>query len=639
MIPELGNFALILAFCFALLQGTLPLCGAVRYYQPGLRLVTPIVIGQASFLLLSYSCLTYAFISNDFSLAYVAENSHSQLPLGYRLAGVWGAHEGSLLLWATILGAWTLGVCFFSKSLPETIRALVLAVLGWVSFGFLLFLLATSNPFTRLLPEFPAEGHDLNPLLQDPGMAIHPPMLYMGYVGFSVAFAFAIAALINGRLDAAWARWTRPWTLVAWSFLTFGITLGSGWAYRVLGWGGWWFWDPVENASFLPWLTGTALIHSLIVVEKRNAFKSWTALLAICAFSLSLIGTFLVRSGILTSVHAFASDPTRGAFMLGFLAVVIGGSLFLFAWRATAIRGEGYFQLLSRETLLLSNNVLLVVMMVTILLGTLYPLLLDATGMGKISVGAPYFNAVFIPLMSFLLLLMGIGPLCRWRKTTANLLWLRLRFILIVALTAGILLPLIFAATITIHVVLGFSLACWVVLATYRDMRDRASLQKLSRRQYGMMLAHLGIAVCVIGITLTSAYQIERDVKMSMGDSVMVGSYNFQFADLHDQAGPNYQSKNGIFQISQGGHVIASLVAEKRLYHASNMPITKAAIEPGVWRDLYIALGEPLPDGAWSVRIYYKPFVRWIWYGGIMMMCGGLIAASARTKFLLNGKG
>ena len=640
LIPEIGQFSLIVALCVACIQIIFPLVGAVNHRILWMQLAKPAAQTQAALVLFSFCCLTFAFITNDFSVWYVAANSNSHLPLFYRIAAVWGGHEGSILLWVTVLALWTLAVCHFSRSLPFVIQVRVIAVLGFISAGFLLFLLMTSNPFQRLLPDFPADGQDLNPLLQDPGMVFHPPLLYMGYVGFAVPYAFSMAALMSRRLDAAWARWTRPWTLAAWSFLTIGIVLGSGWAYRVLGWGGWWFWDPVENASFLPWLTGTALIHSLIVVEKRNAFKSWTALLAICAFALSLMGTFLVRSGILTSVHAFATDPSRGTFMLLFLVIVVSVSLLLYALRAGSVRGQGGFDLLSRETLLLTNNVLLIVMMATILLGTLYPLILDVLGVAKLSVGPPYFNKVFIPFMILLLMAMGIGPLCRWQTMSGQLLFTKIRFIAILAISAAILLPLMIVGTITVNVVLGLSLAIWVVLATVKELLATvkrrsgsfhfAAWRDIKRNQYGMTLAHLGIAACVIGVTLLSAYHVERDLRMSLMDSVAVGPYQFQFQKINPLQGPNYTGQTGIFQVRQQGKLVSTLEAEKRIYSVSNSVMTRAAIEPGIWRDLYVALGEPLSDGSWSVRIYYKPFVRWIWAGGILMMLGGLLAASDR---------
>jgi len=634
MIPEIGQFALILAFCFALIQAIFPLLGSYRNEIFCMQLARPTALGQLVFVLISVACLIYAFITNDFSVQYVAQNSNTELPLPYKIAALWGAHEGSVLLWIMILSLWTNAVAWWSR-IPELLIARVLSILGILSAGFLLFSLTTSNPFQRLLPNAPLQGADLNPLLQDPGLAIHPPMLYMGYVGFAVAFAFAIAALLNGRLDTAWARWTRPWTIAAWSFLTAGITLGSWWAYRELGWGGWWFWDPVENASFLPWLTGTALMHSLIVVEKRGSFKSWTVLLAICAFSLSLIGTFLVRSGVLVSVHAFASDPTRGAFLLQFLAAVIGASLLLYAVRAPTIRGGSYFALLSRETFLLINNVLLIIIMATLLLGTLYPLILDALNLGKISVGPPYFNAVFVPLMIPLLILMGAGPLSYWREMNGAMLVKRLWLPLICAILLGVILIYVSTGQLPWQVALGVILASWIILATLQLLLSQIIHKKnfsFVRHILGMTLAHLGIAICVIGITLTSYYKIERDVKITIGDTAKVGPYDFHFMEVNNLQGPNYQGIDAVFAISQGDKPVSTLHAQKRIYNAQQIVMTEAAIDAGIFRDLYIALGEPLTDSTWSVRIYYKPFVRWIWFGGILMVLGGIAAISQRNK-------
>lgn len=631
MLPELGHFALTLALCFAGMQAILPLIGSLKTNQLLLNTAKPFTFGQLFFLMASFACLTYAFISNDFSVKYVAQNSNSYLPLLYRISAVWGAHEGSLLLWVTILGIWSGAVALLSKNLDKETLALVIAILGMISVGFLLFLLTTSNPFVRLLPNIPADGRDLNPLLQDFGLAVHPPMLYMGYVGFSVAFAFALAALIKGRLDTTWAKWSRPWTLAAWCFLTLGITLGSWWAYRELGWGGWWFWDPVENASFLPWLVGTALIHSLIVTEKRNTFKSWTVLLAITAFSLSLMGTFLVRSGILTSVHAFASDPARGAFMLKFLFVVVGSSLLLYAWRAPKVYNGSSFDLLSRETMLLSNNVILMVCMATVLLGTLYPLILDATGLGKISVGPPYFNTVFVPLGGLLLIFMGIGPHCQWQQMNALELVKRLRYTLLASLVLGIVLPIMISQQLKYPAVGGLILAFWVILATLQDLYRRVRLngfRPLARHYYGMISAHLGVGVCVIGIALTSSYHVERDLHINISDTVTVGPYTFTLDTVKDLRGPNYTGAIAQFTVSQKGKKISELQAEKRLYNVQQSVMTEAAIDAGLFRDLYIALGEPLADEAWAVRIYYKPFVRWIWLGGLLMLLGGILAAT-----------
>lgn len=646
MIPEFGHFALILALCMACTQALFPLLGTLTNKPEWLNLARPIAYGQAYFVFLSFIALMYAFISNDFSVAYVAENSNSHLPLFYRVTAVWGAHEGSLLLWLTVLALWTIAVATFSKSLPNDAIARVLAVLALISIGFLLFILTTSDPFSRFLPNHPLDGQDLNPLLQDPGLATHPPMLYMGYVGFAVAFAFAISGLLSGRLDAAWVRWTRPWTLAAWCFLTLGITLGSWWSYRVLGWGGWWFWDPVENAAFLPWLTGTALIHSLAVCEKRGAFKSWTILLAIVAFSLSLIGTFLVRSGILTSVHAFAVDPSRGAYMLEFLTCVIGGSLLLYGWRAAALQGSSNFQLLSRETMLLSNNVILVVAMVTVLLGTLYPLVMQALNLGKISVGPPYFNAVFIPLFLPLLFIMGIGPLCQWREMPIVELVKKIRWLFLTCIALGIILPLIFAGQLKISVILGVTLALWIIATVSSEFFKRlqafdnwrVGLTKLPRSQIGMLIAHIGLAICVIGVTLTSAYSTERDVRMSPGDNMIVGKYQYYFRGLAQLNGANYQALQADFIVARHNKLVSELQPEKRYYAIDNMSTSIPAIHSNLFRDVYVVLGEPLTNNAWAVRIYDKPFVRWIWAGGLFMVLGGIVALTDRRYRLTNQK-
>ncbi len=636
MVPELGHLSLILALCMALVMSFFPLVGAWRGDRQWMSLARPAAWGQFAFLAFSFGCLSWAFLHDDFSVAYVASNSNSALPWYYKFSAVWGAHEGSLLLWALILGGWTFAVSIFSRQLPEVMLARVLAVMGMISTGFLLFLIITSNPFSRLLPQMPSDGNDLNPLLQDPGLIIHPPMLYMGYVGFSVAFAFAIAALLGGRLDAAWARWSRPWTLVAWTFLGIGIVLGSWWAYYELGWGGWWFWDPVENASFMPWLVGTALIHSLAVTEKRGVFKSWTVLLAIAAFSLSLLGTFLVRSGVLTSVHAFASDPERGVFILAFLLVVVGGSLTLFALRAPVVKSQVGFALWSRETLLLLNNLVLVVTASMILLGTLYPLVLDAISGAKLSVGPPYFNALFVPLMSILMLALAVGVLVRWKDTPTR--WLRgmLTPVLIGTLVLGALGSFLYGE---LHwEVLGvFLLAAWVVLAGVRDFFDKVrhkglivGAAGLNRSYWGMQLAHFGIAVCAIGVVLTSQFSAQRDLRMAPGESVELAGYQFRFEGTHHFEGPNFTSDKGTIVVTRNGSEVATLHPEKRLYSVQNSMMTEAGIHGSLTRDLYVALGEPLDNGAWAVRVHIKPFVRFIWLGGLMMALGGVLAALDR---------
>lgn len=634
MIPELGHLAMILALCLCLVQATLPLIGAWRGDHQWMSLAQPAAWGQFAFLLFSFICLTYAFMVDDFSVAYVANNSNSALPWYYKFSAVWGAHEGSLLLWALILAGWTFAVAIFSRHLPEEMLARVLAVMGMISVGFLLFLIVTSNPFERLLPNAPADGRDLNPLLQDFGLIVHPPMLYMGYVGFSVAFAFAIAALLGGKLDAAWARWSRPWTIVAWAFLGIGIALGSWWAYYELGWGGWWFWDPVENASFMPWLVGTALIHSLAVTEKRGVFKSWTVLLAIAAFSLSLLGTFLVRSGVLTSVHAFATDPERGVFILAFLLVVVGGSLALFAVRAPVVKSQVGFGLWSRETLLLVNNIVLVVSAAMILLGTLYPLVLDALTGAKLSVGPPYFNALFLPLMALLMAVISVGVLVRWKDTPLKWLGSMLTPVLVASVVLAVVATFLHG-DFSWAVLAVCLLAFWVILAGVRDILDKTrhkglikGLPSLGRSYWGMQMAHFGFAVCALGVVLTSLGSYERDLRMAPGESVELGGYRFQFDGAVHHEGPNFISDKGTVRVFDGERQISVLHPEKRLYTVQQATMTEAGIDAGFTRDLFVALGEPLEQGAWAVRVHIKPFVRWIWLGALLMGFGGLLAAA-----------
>ncbi|MBN8763613.1 MAG: c-type cytochrome biogenesis protein CcmF [Thiobacillus sp. 63-78] len=637
MIPELGHFALIIALLLALTQAILPLYGAQRGNFTLMAVARPAAQGQFVFVAVAFACLAYSFLTNDFSVENVARNSFSQLPEVYRFTATWGSHEGSLLLWVLILGFWSTAVSVFSRRLPEDMAARVIGVMGLISVGFLAFLLTTSNPFERLLPAA-IDGNDMNPLLQDWGMIIHPPMLYMGYVGFAVAFAFAIAALLSGKLDVAWARWSRPWTTVAWAFLTLGIVLGSWWAYRELGWGGWWFWDPTENASFMPWIAGTALMHSLAVTEKRGAFKAWTVLLALVTFALSLLGTFLVRSGVLSSVHAFATDPARGAFILGFLAVVIGASLALYAWRAPKMITGGGFTWFSRESLLLANNVILIAALGAVLLGTLYPLFMDAMGLGKISVGPPYFNAVFVPLMAPALFLMGIGPLARWKEASLPDLATRLKWALGVALAAGLLLPLTLDG-FNPWASLGFFLAVWIALTVLAAFRDRlrhgqgSAMRKLAglpRSFWGMQLAHLGIAVGVAGIAVVANYSAERDVRMEVGSHAELAGYTFTFRGAAAHDGPNYRAARGTVEVSRDGKPVATLHPEKRVYNASGMGMTEASVHPNVFRDLYVAMGEPLDgsDGAWTVRLFYKPFINWLWFGALLMVAGGFMAAA-----------
>jgi len=633
MIPELGLFALLLSLFAALALGILPLIGAQRNIPAWMAFARPATSAVFLLIAVSYACLTWAFYSNDFSVLYVAAHSNTRLPLMYRLSAVWGGHEGSLLLWVFMLAGWSLAVARFSRQLPQAMVARVLGVLGLVMAGMLAFVVFTSNPFDRVLPP-PAEGRSLNPLLQDPGLVYHPPMLYMGYVGFSVAFAFAISALIAGQLDAAWARWSRPWTTAAWIFLTLGIALGSWWAYNELGWGGWWFWDPVENASFMPWLVGAALIHSLAVTEKRGSFKNWTVLLAIAAFSLSLLGTFLVRSGVLTSVHAFASDPRRGIFILMLLAIVVGSSLMLFAARAPKVSLGGAFALVSRETLLLINNVLLVVAAASVLLGTLYPLIIDALGLGKISVGPPYFNAVFVPIMLPILVLVAIGPMARWKHDEPKAIIGKLWPAAVIAVLAGIALPWA-AGGWNGAVALGLALVGWMVAALVLQAADRFKKPGAATPSWwGMQVAHFGLAVFVVGVTLVSNYQEERDVRMEPGDTVNVGNHQFKFLGVRASEGPNYQAWVGSFELYRHGRLLRTLHPEKRNYGMGTMPMTEAAIDVGLTRDLYVSLGEPLTadkeNGAWAVRVYFKPFVDWIWGGALLMALGGFIAISDR---------
>jgi cytochrome c-type biogenesis protein CcmF len=631
MIPEVGHYALIVALCLAAILAVLPAWGAWRRDVVSMGLAPGLAVGTLVFVGISFACLATAFLQDDFSVKLVANNSNSLLPAVYKFSAVWGNHEGSLLLWALILAMWTSAVALLSRQLPLLVLSRVLAVMGAIAVGFLSFSLFTSNPFERLLPGVPADGSDLNPLLQDPGLIIHPPLLYMGYVGFSVAFAFAIAALLGGRLDASWARWSRPWTNVAWAFLSLGIMLGSWWAYYELGWGGWWFWDPVENASFMPWLAGIALIHSLAVTEKRGLFKSWTVLLAIFTFSLSLLGTFLVRSGVLTSVHAFATDPARGLFILLFLALVVGGSLTLYALRAPAVSSRVSFAWVSRESLLLFNNVVFLVATLTVLFGTLFPLIMDALGQGKYSVGPPYFNAVFVPLMALLATFMGLGPVSRWKSDSVSRWRGELALPAVVAVACGLTLPLL-GVEYNLWVALAALLSAWLVLGLARDLWYRVrgattlgrGLRRLSPSYWGMLLAHLGFAACIIGIVATSQYSVERDLKMQPGDSQVLAGYRFDFLELAQVRGPNFVADEARFRVSRDGDVVTHLAPQKRRYLASGSVMTEAAIDPGLFRDLYVAMGEPVgAEGAWAIRLHYKPMVRWMWLGAIFMGLGG----------------
>ena len=641
MIPEIGVFCLVLALLVAMAQATLPLAGAHFGIAAWMRVAQPAAMGQFVFATTAFACLAWSFLDNDFSVVYVASNSHADLPAIYRFTAVWGSHEGSMLLWLCLLSTWTLAVALFSRQLPVDYVARVLAVMGWLSVGFLVFILFLSNPFTRLLP--PAlEGRDLNPLLQDPGMVVHPPILYMGYVGFSVAFAFAIGALLSGELNAAWARWSRPWTLAAWTFLTLGILLGSAWAYYVLGWGGWWFWDPVENASFMPWLVGTALIHSLAVTEKRGAFRSWTVLLAICTFSLSLLGTFLVRSGVLTSVHAFAVDPGRGLFILAFMVAVVGGSLLLFGWRAPRIGLGGRFDLLSRESLLLVNNVLLTVAAMSVLIGTLYPLALDVLTGQKISVGPPYFEAVFVPLMVPAIFLMGVGPVARWKHAVLPDLAHRLRWAMAASCIAALLLPLTLPAAQRAWSPLstfGLLLAAWAVGSAAAHAWQRLSgadggwLERAGRQPrgwYGMLLAHAGIGVFIFGAAMANGFERKQELRLVIGQSVEIAGYAFRFDSVDPASGPNYDIQRATVRVKRDGVNVTVLHPEKRVYRAQQMPLSQAAIDVGFTRDLFVALGEPAGDAAWTMRLHVKPFMAWIWAGCLLLAFGGLLAATDR---------
>ncbi len=634
MIPELGHFSLILALAVGILMSTLPLIGAQRGIVTWIAFAKPAALGQFFLISFSYLCLSWAFLSNDFSVSYVANHSNTELPLIYKISGVWGGHEGSLLLWILILSGWTTAVALFSKSLPSSLSSRVLAVMGLVCVGFLLFTLLTSNPFTRLSPA-PLEGRDLNPLLQDFGLAVHPPMLYLGYVGFSVPFAFSIAALLDGRFDSAWARWTRPWANMAWVFLTIGIALGSWWAYYELGWGGWWFWDPVENASFMPWLVGTALIHSLAATEKRGVFKSWSVLLAILAFSLSLLGTFLVRSGVLISVHAFAADPTRGLFILIFLGVVTGSSLLLYAYRTSTIVSQVRFHPVSREMMILINNVLFGILCFSVLLGTLYPLIFDALNLGKISVGPPYFDFIFTWLGFPLLIAVGIGALLRWKKDDFSRMRSRILLVGIASVICGFLIPIAmpFYSFGVAAGIIGGTLVILLSLSVIVDRMGRVNrfrnLRSTPRAIYGMITAHIGLGIFIIGVVMTTVYSIEKDIRMQVGDQHEIENYTFIFEDIVSREGPNYSSVTGLFNVYQSDRHVVLLEPEKRVYRVQQNPMTEAAIDPGFTRDLYVALGEPLENSqVWAVRIYWKPFVRWIWLGAIFMAFGGLLGAT-----------
>jgi len=640
LIPELGHFALWLAVGVTLVLGVVPLVGAQRGRVDLMAVARPatnVLLGLVGF---AAFCLVASFVRNDFSVLNVASHSNSALPLMYRVAASWGSHEGSLMLWLLMQAGWAWAVSHFSRNLPPAVLARILGVMGLLTLSFLLFVLLTSNPFDRLYP-IPMDGRDLNPQLQDPGMIFHPPMLYMGYVGMSVAFAFAVAALIGGNLDSQWARWSRPWVTVAWAFLTFGIALGSWWAYYELGWGGWWFWDAVENASFMPWLVATALIHSLAVTEKRGSFKSWTVLLAILAYSLSLMGTFLVRSGVITSVHSFASDPTRGLFILVMLAITVGAALALFAWRAPSVGLGARFSMLSRETMLLANNVLLVVATGAVMLGTLYPLILDALGLGKISVGPPYFNAVFVPIMAVLVFFMGVGPLARWKNDEMPALAKRLRWAAGVTVVTAALGAWV-GGEMTFGSVVGLLMALWIVASVFAELWERVRpaggvranvlhrLGQLPRATVGMMLAHIGVAVFVFGVTMVGTYDIERDVAMSPGDSTTVRGYTFTYQGAQAVQGPNYQAMRGHLVVTREGKPVSDMYPEKRVYRVQRNPMTEAAIDSRIKGDLYVQLGEVISGDKWLVRIWVKPFVSWVWFGCLLMGLGGIWAVTDR---------
>jgi cytochrome c-type biogenesis protein CcmF len=632
MIPEVGQFALALALCLALIQAALPLAGAALVRPEWMAVARSAAVGQFVFVAIAFGALEYAFFHDDFSVMFVAQHSNSALPVFYKLTAAWGGHEGSMLLWITVLAAWTMAVAVGSRSQPQEFASRVLGVLGVVSAGIIAFALLTSNPFTRLSPA-PFDGNDLNPLLQDPGMIIHPPTLYLGYVGMAVPFAFAVAALLTGRLDKNWAKWTRPWTVAAWVFLTGGITLGSWWAYYELGWGGWWFWDPVENSSFMPWLMATALLHSLAVTERRGIFKSWTVLLAIAGFSLSLLGTFLTRSPVLVSVHAFASDPTRGMFILGLLGLFSGGALLLYALRARSLEAEGGFKLLSREAFLLANNILLVIAALLILFGTLYPLFIDALGLGKISVGTPWFNAMFLLPALPLALLLGIGMHSFWKTMSGATLVQRLIWPACAAVALGVVGPLVIFGSSSLLTGLAAVIGVWVCVAALLDpirkLLNRAS-PPLTRAQLGMCLAHFGVGVFILGATMVSAYNIETDLPARPGDRFEVGGYEIVFRGVRSVEGPNFMADEGEFELRKNGQLVKVLASQQRVYRVQQSAMTEAAIDSRIGRDVFIALGEPLGDNAWSIRIQVKPLIRFLWLGTLLMALGGVLAITDR---------
>jgi cytochrome c-type biogenesis protein CcmF len=645
MVVELGHFSLLLALALSMLLAVYPIWGAQTNNPTLMAMAKPLAVGVFLFTAVSYASLTYAFVVNDFSLLYVASNSNSQLPIHYRITAVWGGHEGSFLLWLLMSSIWTVAVAIFSRGIPKPMVSRVLSVLGMIAIGFYLYVLIASNPFERLLPFYPVDGRDLNPLLQDFGMIIHPPLLYMGYVGFSVAFAFAVAALISGQLDSTWARWSRPWTIAAWSFLTVGIALGSWWAYNELGWGGWWFWDPVENASFMPWLAGTALMHSLAVTEKRKLFKAWTVLLAITAFSLSLLGTFLVRSGVIVSVHSFASDPQRGLFILGLLVLVVGGSLLLFALRAPELRSSGRYELVSREVMLVGNNILLSAATLVVLLGTLLPLIHKELGLGSISIGQPFFNQMFTYLIVPFVFLMGVGPLSRWKKQAPSALKNQMLVAFSLALTCAFLINFSFDQ-VTYLAILGSSLSVWILVSTIQEIKQRlgnnmnvVKLNDLTRSHWGMVLGHVGFAIALMGITLTSNFSEQKDVRMAPHERVELAGYEFEFLGVTSANGPNYSASLGQLKVYRHGKFEVGLIAEKRFYPVQRTVMTEAGIDAGITRDLYVAIGEQFSNGDWALRLYVKPFVRWIWAGAFLMALGGLLSiADKRYRMAKHSK-
>ncbi len=632
MIPELGQFALVLALCLALVQAALPLAGAATGKQEWMALARPAAAGQFVFVVIAFGTLIYAFLHDDFSVLFVAQHSNSALPIFYKVTAAWGGHEGSLLFWITVLAIWTAAVVAFSRSQPQEFVSRVLGVLGIVSAGIIAFALFTSNPFLRLTPA-PLDGADLNALLQDPGMIIHPPSLYGGYVGMAVPFAFAVAALLTGRLDKNWAKWTRPWTVAAWAWLTCGITLGSWWAYYELGWGGWWFWDPVENSSFMPWLIATALLHSLAVTERRGIFKSWTVLLAIAGFSLSLLGTFLTRSPVLVSVHAFASDPTRGMFILALLALFSGGALLLYALRAPSLEAEGGFKLLSREAFLLANNILLVIATVSVLFGTLYPVFTDVLGLGKVSVGTPWFNAMFLLPMLPLAALLGVGMHSFWISMAGAPLVQRLIWPACAAVALGVVVPLVVYGSSSVLTGVATAIGVWVCIAALLDparkLLDRAS-GPLTRAQLGMCVAHFGVGVFILGATTVSAFTVEKDLAVRPGDSFEIGGYDVTFTGVRPVEGPNYSAEEGQFELRKNGKLVDTLEAQQRFYRVQQSSMTEAAIDSRIARDVFVALREPLGDDAWAVRVQVKPLIRFLWLGTLLMALGGILAVTDR---------